>query len=431
MHARYSAFEQQRNRADVNRMNGIGIPFFDFMLSSGVERALGVTILDARLCSAMILVVSGTLFSGCLDITERTIPGGMSRQEETAVDAGPPQVRAIPHPDRQGWTVHATQPMVRHLRVLRASESLRVHYYVNPLALPAGLFACPSTLWGWAFSVLDHSASIEYRRALIDLTVESCLMALMIVRTKAQGHIQNIVVEEQDVPSSRPTNGGQAVLSWHGPQAIEVYYPIEDGKAVIRLHHLATALQQAGIREDDWSNGQANLAVRNHDVLVGQWPVAGRELRNTLRERPAVAARDRWPTTPVFTLRVEGDPVHHTYLEGQMRTLLLRLGLTQVGPESASGLLRLELIDHLSGMVDDHAAPRVGHWLAPTVLVVIRTDTSPQSSSVALTLLKIDTREVLGVIQVHAGPNDLPLAIDVALGQLEDALAVAGFHRAS
>jgi hypothetical protein len=52
-----------------------------------------------------------------------------------------------------------------------------------------------------------------------------------------------------------------------------------------------------------------------------------------------------------------------------------------------------------------------------------------RSTSVSLTLTKIQNREVLGMIHMPAGPDDLSLAIDVAVAGLESMLTEAKLVR--
>lgn len=389
------------------------------------------TVLSSHLpgvAAAWVIMILSCL-SGCIEITERTLPGAVTRSEETAVQNEAAHVSVRSHPDHQGWTIHAVQPTIHHLRVLREAESTRVRYHLNPLALPAGLFACPTSAWGWAFSVLAPLSPVQHRKALLDYTITSCLMALMVVKSEPTIHTDTSLVEQREEHKDGPFLGGRAMLAWHGDEMIAVSYPIEEGKAVIRLRHLVTALRQAQIPEASWDNGQVDITVRHHDALVRQWPVKTRLSASVLRG-PMVIRPDRWPTSPVFTVKIEqGTAIPQADIEDRLRHALLRMGLTAIGSQSMTSLLRRELVEGLSGLVDDQTAPSPGHWLAPNVLVTMAATRNDRATSVSLTLTKIQNREVLGMIHVPAGPDDLSLAIDVAVAGLESMLTEAKLVR--
>lgn len=182
------------------------------------------------------------LGSGCVPVTDRIIPGHLVSQERATHESGDPEVSVQPHPDNQGWTVTVAQPMVREIQVTRRIQIERHWYYWNPLTLPVGLFACPSTAWAWALSLLMPYESAQTRRQLVDDTVEVCLLALMIARSKPERTAETITTERREEPDALPVREGQVTLEWNGPEPVAVAYPLgPDGRAIVRMSHLGSA----------------------------------------------------------------------------------------------------------------------------------------------------------------------------------------------
>jgi hypothetical protein len=217
------------------------------------------------------LLISQT---SCIKVTDRILHGSSLRHETDVTSQGPPQAALQFHPDSQGWTVSIAQPVNRRIQVVRSQHEERHYYYWNPLVLPVGLFACPSSAWGWAwtaaFSVLGAEPHIEQRHALRDFTWTSCLMVLMIARSDPKMADVETVIEQRSEADSRPVTDGRVTLSWHGSGEVLVSYPLDpDGRALIRIAHLATALRQEGVLFSAASQGTIDVAAwhqgRVHD----------------------------------------------------------------------------------------------------------------------------------------------------------------------
>lgn len=92
--------------------------------------------------------------TSCLKVTDRIISGPGIRQETGVTSHGTPEASLLPHPDHRGWTVRVIQPLMRRIDVVRSQQEEQHTYYLNPLTLPVGLFACPSSVWGWGLNAL-------------------------------------------------------------------------------------------------------------------------------------------------------------------------------------------------------------------------------------------------------------------------------------
>lgn len=387
--------------------------------------------LRLRNWSCAMLLLTASLTEGCVEIADRTIPGSIIHSEDTSVEDGPGQFSLLSHPDHRGWTVHAVHSTIQHRRVFREAETIRVRYTINPLAVPAGLFACPTSGWAWAFSLLTPMAPLNQRTALLGHTIDSCLMAVMIVRSKPVIHPDRVLLEERHEHHDQPMGYGRVLLAWHGIEPVVVAYPIERGKAVLRASHLVTALLHARIPHGDWHKGHVTVTVWHDGIVIREWPLK-LTLSPALLEQSVLAPASRWPASPVFTVHADrpaSTVLPADNLEDQVRQILLRHDLIAISSASTTSLLRQELVEALSGLVDDQTAPEVGHWLAPTVLVTISATNAGTSASVTVTISKIQNREVLGLIHVPAGPNDLQLAADVAMARFETALGETNLPR--
>ena len=123
------------------------------------------------------------VLEGCIPITEAVKEGPVVKEVRAVHTQGNIEVNVLPHPDNQGWTVRLSQPILREVEERRDVTVLRRYYYWQPLALPAGLFACPTSTWAWAWHIVTPMAAPEIRRNLAHYTVEACLLALMIADT--------------------------------------------------------------------------------------------------------------------------------------------------------------------------------------------------------------------------------------------------------
>lgn len=366
------------------------------------------------------------LGSGCVPVTDRIIPGHLVSQERATHESGDPEVSVQPHPDNQGWTVTVAQPMVREIQVTRRIQIERHWYYWNPLTLPVGLFACPSTAWAWALSLLMPYESAQTRRQLVDDTVEVCLLALMIARSKPERTAETITTERREEPDALPVREGQVTLEWNGPEPVAVAYPLgPDGRAIVRMSHLGASLQKAGYALDSLPETNVTLSIwqKGKRLLKTRLDLTPTAIRTALRHHlPVIAVPARWPRPLVARIRLQETPPRTLRIEEHLNRLALSHGILVFTSEEAQPLLRHELQQGLSAMTDDRYAPSPGHWLAPTVLLTVRTEESARHSMIALHCHHIHTGELLAHIEVSAGPEGLGLAVDVALAKLDEAL---------
>lgn len=368
--------------------------------------------------------------TSCVTITDRTIPGPSLQRETNVTSQGTPEAQLVLHPDHQGWTVSLTQPLLRHLETVRTERQEQHAYYPNPLAIPAGMFACPSSAWGWFWNAVatipDPKRQLEQRKALVDFTFTSCLMALSIVRTDRKMTDVETVVEHKLEPDSRPLTDGRVTLSWQGTRDVTVPYPVNaDGRAIVRLSHLATAVRQQGVPMMTIPRGRLELVAWHRDQLLRRWTieVTADQLEAAVQlETPVMAPRSRWPRSLAFKIANESLPTNlHDPLKA-VQALLVQQGLTVVASDAQQTLVRQELTQNLSGLVEDDLAIGPGHWRAATVLVLLSGFQGADRSGVSLSCLNIQTRELLARIDVTAGPEGMAGALDVLTARFQDVL---------
>lgn len=368
--------------------------------------------------------------TSCLRVTDRIIPGPSIRQETGVTSHGTPEASLLPHPDHQGWTVRVIQPLMRRIDVVRSQQEEQHTYYLNPLTLPVGLFACPSSVWGWGLSALATIVSpdrqLERHQEWLDLTWTGCLMAIMIARSDRQLTAVDRVVEHKVEPDSRPFTEGRVTVAWRGEREPLVAYPLnEDGRALIRLGHLATALRQDNITFAAVPHGQIELAAWHQDRLLHRWllEITAEQLEAAVRlEVPVMAPRSHWPNSLVFKIAMDPLPPILPDPRSMIERLLIQQGLPVVASDEQQIRVRREIEQNLQGIVEDDHAAGPGHWRAATVLLVLTGHREATHSGITLSCFNVRTRELLGRIDVTAGPDGLPGALDVAAMRFQDGL---------
>ena len=359
--------------------------------------------------------------TSCLTVTDRVIPGSTVRQETAVSSQGGPDAQLLIHPDHQGWTISLTQPLLRQVEIVRSERKKQHSYYPNPFAIPAGMFACPSSVWGWFWGAVatipDPTRQLEQRKALVDFTFTSCLMALSIVRTDQKVKDVETVVEHKLEPDSRPFTEGRVTFSWQGTREVSVPYTVTaEGRAIVRLSHLATALQQHEVSFTTMSRGRIELVAWHRDQVLRRWPVevTAEQLEAAVQMGPPVMApRSRWPHSLVFKIATESLPAARPDPVSTVQDLLVQQGLTVVASEAQQLLVLRELEQNLTGLVEDNLAIGPGHWRAATVLVLITGSSDANQSGVSVSCVNVQTRELLAHLEVTAGPEGFSGALDV------------------
>lgn len=368
--------------------------------------------------------------TGCLTVTDRVIPGTTLREEAAVSQEGPPKAHLLIHPDHQGWTINLTQPLLRHVEIVRSERKEQHSYYPNLLAIPAGMFACPSSAWSWFWNAVatipDPKRQLEQRQALVDFTFTSCLMALSIVRTDRKMTDVETVVEHKMEPDWRPLTEGRVILSWQGTRDVTVPYLVNaDGRAIVRLSHLASAARQQGVPMMTIPRGRLELVAWHQDQVFRRWTieVTADQLEAAVQlETPAMAPRSRWPRSLAFKIVNESLPSNLPDPHTAVQALLVQQGLTVVASDDQQMLVRQELAQNLSGLVEDDPAIGPGHWRAATVLVLLSSFQGADGSGMSVSCLNIQTRELLARIDVTAGPEGLSGALDVLAARFQDLL---------
>ena len=372
--------------------------------------------------SAVWLLVFG-LMLGCLSVTDHTNQGPLVRTEHAVRDEGTPSALLLHHPDDLGWTVITRQPVVREIHEVRRTQGMRHIYYLNPLTLPAGVFACPASVWGWAWSLLTPLAPLDTRRNLLEFTKESCLLLLMIARTKSEVFDEETRMDTLLEQDSRPFLDGTLTLTWKEQQTVTVPYPIgSDGRTVVRIQHLITALRHHGPEMPLLSGARIHLVVSHGAEVLAQWPlvISPAMLSAAVHETdPSMAPAPRWPRPLVIKTRFDD---RQAPVEDRLIRLLLAHRLPLAASDESQRHLRQELALNLSGILEDHLVPSPGHWTAPTVLLTVKTQQSHGRTDLSLQFLNIRTGELLAHIAVEAGPHALELAVDVAMAKVDELL---------
>ncbi len=383
-------------------------------------------------CATRLLFLWGALLAqtSCVTVTDRIIPLTSVRQDVRSAISGAPQAALLMHPDHQGWTVSLTQPLLRHIENVHSERREQHFYYPNPLAIPVGMFACPSSAWGWFWNAVatipDPTRQLEQRKALLDFTFTSCLMALSIVRTDRKITDVETVIEHKLEPDSQPLTDGRVTLSWQGTRDVTVPYPVNaDGRAIVRLSHLVTAVRQQGVPMTTIPRGRLELVAWHRDQVLRRWTVevTADQLEAAVQlETPIMAPRSRWPRSLAFKIANESLTTNlHDPLKA-VQALLVQQGLTVVASDAQQTLVRQELAQNLSGLVEDDLAIGPGHWRAATVLVLLSGFQGADRSGVSVSCLNIQTRELLARIDVTAGPEGLSGALDVLAARFQDVL---------
>jgi len=376
-------------------------------------------------------LVSLLLLGGCVSIPVRVDPPVEERRLQAAQPIGPPVATVAAHSDGAGWTVTVRQTWRRPVEITRTTQGSYREAYLNPIAAPVGFVGCTGGLASLALaSVVAPFAPADKRQRMLDLVLESCLMAVMIVRSDARPALRQTVETVDLVPESRPFQAGRVTLEWQGPRTHTISYPLtSEGRAVIRLEHLATAMSHRGWQLDRsqslpvelqvW-DGQRPLRRWNLTVSADALGVAFRQTTHTLAPAP------RWPTPLIARIQVEPSDVFGRSVAVRFIRALMDRGLPVIAQEAYREVLQREIEESLEGLVEEplvHIGP--GHWLSPTVLVIVDVGREPSGVLVTVEFLNLRTREVLGTLTVPAGPSEEEVAVDLAIAQTTDLLEVA------
>lgn len=372
---------------------------------------------DYRLLACLLIITA----TSCVKVTDRIIPDTSIRYDQGVSFDGPPRATLNAHPDHQGWTVTVTQPLKRHVELVQSQREEHHYYYLNPLALPAGAFACPSSIWGWFWSglatMLNPQHQLETQQTMLDFTWNSCLMALMIVRTKPEIVDIDSIEEDRNEPDLRPATDGRVTVSWQtSPRDPLLSYPLHEGRALVRLAHIATALRHQNMSPS--GRGTLQLSAWHQDRLVQRWPIevtANALHAANQEETPVMAPRSQWPQEPIFKIISENVPTIITDPESLFISLLVQHGLTAVASDAQQKVVRQELATNLDGMVEDTSAVGPGHWKAANTLLLVTSTPRNGGWMLSVSCINIRTREMLARLDVAAGPDDLQAALDVAL----------------
>ena len=171
--------------------------------------------------------------------------------------------------------------------------------------------------------------------------------------------------------------------------------------------------------------GRLELAAWHRDRLLRRWTIevtADQFEAAVQLETPVMAPRSRWPRSLAFKIANESLPTNlHDPLK-VVQALLVQQGLTVVASDDQQMLVRQELAENLSGLVEDDLAIGPGHWRAATVLVLLSGFQEADRSGMSVSCLNIQTRELLARIDVTAGPAGLSGALDVLASRFQDVL---------
>lgn len=367
--------------------------------------------------------------TSCIKVTDRIIPGNSLRYDRNTSLEGPPQATLTAHPDHQGWTVNVTQRLNRHVELVQAQQEERHYYYLNPLVFPAGAFSCPSSVWGWFWTaiatVLKPEDHIDKQHLLRDYTRTSCLMALMIARTNPEMVNVESVIEHRSEPDSRPPVDGRVTVSWTESREVLVSYSLDEGRALVRLAHIAAALRQNHVPWSAVGHEAIQLSAWQQNHLIQQWSleITDEQLETAARlEIQVIAPQSHWPRPLVFKIVSANMPKTLPTPEGAVHRLLVLHGMAVVGSEEQQALARNELERNLDGLVEDNSLTGPGHWKPVTVLILVTAHQSSAHWGLTVSCVNVRTREVLARLDVAAGPDNAQGALDVALMKLHNVL---------
>ena len=360
--------------------------------------------------------------AGCIPITTSSVTGPEERLERAVRPSGAPDVALLPHPDQVGWTVVVTQVHERELAITRTVEERRTHYFLNPLVAPVGLIGCAAGGWALALSLLaPHLLSAD----LPTLTQNACLQAIMVDRSAPKLTRTRQVAHTAFTNENRPLPGVSLTLAWTGDQPITVHYTTDtEGRAIVRLSHLGTALQHTHGAFAALPSGAVALSVSYEGQSLAHWrpAIPAGAIEAAHRNAPVMAPAERWPVEPIATLEIEAHAPEQRLLEARLTRVLLAQGIRVVAPADTLATLQRELERSLNGSVEDTGAVGPGHWLGPTLVIVAHLHQDAARADVSVKVVNLRTREVVARIEVPAGPHDLAVALDVAVSQIADAL---------
>lgn len=171
--------------------------------------------------------------------------------------------------------------------------------------------------------------------------------------------------------------------------------------------------------------GRIELVAWHREQVLRRWTVevTADQLEAAVQlEMPVMAPRSHWPRSLAFKIENESLPTNLPDPLKAVQALLIQQGLTVVASDDQQTLVRQELAQNLSGLVEDDLAIGPGHWRAATVLVLLSGFQGADRSGVSLSCLNIQTRELLARIDVTAGPEGLSGALDVLAARFQDVL---------
>ncbi len=359
------------------------------------------------------------MLTSCIPVTERMSVGPEERRIGVSEPSGPPQATLHAHADHEGWTVTVRQPMRRQIEVTSLVKDEHRYYYLNPITIPIGMVGCASGVWATAFTALAPLSPNHRRQELLHQTVDACLMAVMINQSGPKRTDARTVVANQDTTEMHPLKAGRVTMQWHGgSRPVVVPYPLDsEGRAVIRLSHLATALQQAGFSLVTAHANPVELVTWHDTRVLARWqlPVPADALWAAVQHGRHVAVPpERWPTPLITRVLMHDGMSPSRRWEARFIRTLVEEGVPVVAPEETQLFLRQEMERNLQGLVDDSTVGP-GHWLAPTVALDVSVERDAHSVSVGITVLNLRTQEVLAQLLVPAGPREDTEVLDVAL----------------
>lgn len=327
--------------------------------------------------------------------------------------AGEPELHLLTHVDGLGWSVQAEQTIRRELAVTIRERWGGETYTAGTTGRQRALtamtpFTCPASLVAHiGLHLIKLVGLLDPPRPSWSTLYTGCLLPLhgLDPATKiARFEIHDTLIDDRRYDRIvEPVHSGRLALQWththYDPVGIEYELTPEHPAAHFRLRQLTALLLhthspaiisdgQLSVRYLPPDGAATIVALRTPpDVLLAA-------STTDLVSRPA----SEWPAPLRLRLSTEASPtdahLQSSLLDHLSEQLIAdRYTLVTRGTEE-NRLVRIQQ-QHLSPQFQEHVAP--GHWIGANVLLdVALTSSSPESRTIRVSAIAIETGQLLG-----------------------------------
>ena len=353
-----------------------------------------------------------------------------TEQEYEGEPSGEPFAESVIHEDGGGWTVSAFQGVEKQV-VLRVGEGREaVRFYFNPALIPVGILLSPPVIIGAIVLPLDSNKYTEEQKVAFRklVTVWSLFLVGLSPSASIEDQPSEDFVYRYAVPSKRALTKGRARFLWEGPRTVQVEYPLqEDGRAVIRLSHLARAINAQGFEIARFPNAPVYLEVEVPDHTPWRHPVtvSWYELNKAIGDDVAPIPVMRLPRRLAVAISpvVDATSAEDGRFQQLAVALLRKQGIPVVTRSTALMAIDQEQQFQAMGGVADHEMRSVGVWRGATLMMVPRLIELAAGKVMSVQLVDVETGLVLGAFSVGGGTDEVDVIFDETIDRLERLLS--------